>query len=192
MNKIATIAGLAVAATAMSASADVLLNVDLSVVDTITITATAGLSSADTFGGDGTGVYLAEIFSTLFTDGISDSLVSGDLVANGDSSDGSPNLFTRSAGGFGLNIYSWTNDPVSNFVTGTTAFVGSATWTLDSADYADLLAGNSSGDIYAFADSDDDIAPGGIPIIGQWNVVPAPGAMALLGLGGIVAGRRRR
>lgn len=190
MNKIATIAGLAVAATAMTASADILLSVDLGVTDQITITATDGLSSATVSGSDGTGVYLADIFSSLSTGAIVDTLVSGDLVANGDSSNGAPNLFTSFAGSFGLNFWSWTNDTPSDFVAGTTGFTGSATWNLDSADYAELLAGNAMGDIYAFADTDDDLP--GATVIGQWNVVPTPGSLALLGLGGIAAGRRRR
>ena len=56
--------------------------------------------------------------------------------------------------------------------------------------YADMLAGAGSGDIYAPADTDDDI-PSAV-VIGTYNVVPAPSAMAVLGLGGLVAGRRRR
>ena len=183
MNKIALIAGLAVAATA---SADVLLNVDLGVVDQITITATSAASSADASGSDSTGVLLANFFggaggNSIFSSG------TGDLVANGDSSDGTPGLF-NSSGNFGLNFWSWTNDSPSNFVTGTTAFNGSATWDIDSDDYADMLAGNTFGDIIAFADTDDDQGV----VIGQWNVIPAPGALAMLGLGGIVAGRRQR
>jgi len=183
MNKAAVIA---IAGLAAAASADVLLNVDLSVVDQISITATSAASSGDITGSDSTGVLLADFFggaggNSIFTSG------TGDLVANGDSSDGTPGLF-NSSGNYGLNFWSWTSDDPSSFFTGTTAFVGSATWDIDSDDYADMLAGNASGDIIAFADTDDD---GGV-VIGQWNVVPAPGSMALLGLGGIVAGRRRR
>ncbi|MBL4809903.1 MAG: PEP-CTERM sorting domain-containing protein, partial [Phycisphaerales bacterium] len=67
-----------------------------------------------------------------------------------------------------------------------------ATWSgLDAGEYAAMLAGNISGDIYFNADTDNDIADGAV-FIGTWNVIPAPGSMALLGLGGIVAGRRRR
>tara|TARA_R110000744_G_C19284854_1_gene553995 strand:+ start:495 stop:1076 length:582 start_codon:yes stop_codon:yes gene_type:complete len=192
MNTIATIAGLAIATTTLTASADVLLEIDLSVVNQITITATGGASSADVSGSTGTGVYLANIFSTLATNGISNNLISGDLVANGNSSDGTPSLYASITDpGFGLNIWSWTADFTSSFATGTTAFVGSATWDLSTADYyANLLAGNTSGDIYAFTDRDS-----GIPsatIIGQYNVVPAPGAFALLGLTGIAACRRNR
>ena len=187
MNKIALIAGLAVAATA---SADVLMNVDLSVVDQITITATDAASSADASGSDSTGVLLANFFNSagpgIFSTG------TGDLTAAGDSSDGTPGLFnsafTPSGGSFGLNFWTWTDDASAGFTNGSQAFSGSATWDIDSDDYAAALAGNTFGDIIAFADTDDDQGV----VIGQWNVIPAPSAMALLGLGGIVAGRRRR
>jgi len=183
MNKIALIAGLAVAATA---SADTLLNVDLSVVDQVTFTATAGLSSADASGTDSIGVLLESFFSAptaagIFVNG------TGDLVAAGNSSDTTPGLF-NSSGNTGLNFWSWTDDTSTDFVTGAAAFSGSATWSISSDVYAAMLAGNTSGNIGAFADSDDDTSV----VIGQWNVVPAPGAFALLGLGGIAACRRNR
>lgn len=54
-----------------------------------------------------------------------------------------------------------------------------------------MLAGTTSGDLYFPADSADDIAAGAV-VLGTWNVVPAPSAMALLGLGGLVTTRRRR
>lgn len=190
MNKIATIAGLAVAATAMSASAEDLLIIDLSVTNEITMTATAGLASASATGGSFTGVLMAGFYSVappaghLYSGGV------GDLVAAGDVSDGSPAIF-NAAGSVGLNFWSWTASASSAFTAGDLAFTGSATVSgLDAGDYANMLAGNSSGDIIAFADSDDDFGV----VIGQWNteVVPAPSAMALLGLGGLVAGRRRR
>tara|TARA_R110000868_G_scaffold241497_2_gene496303 strand:- start:47691 stop:48350 length:660 start_codon:yes stop_codon:yes gene_type:complete len=186
MNKFATIAGLAIAATAMTASADVLLNVDLSVVDQVTFTATAGLSSADASGTDNIGVLLEDFFSAPTAAGIFIS-GTGDLAAAGNSSDATPGLFNGS-GNTGLNFWSWTVDTSTDFVTGAVAFTGSATWDVSAAQYADMLAGNTSGNIGAFADTDDDISV----VIGQWNVVPAPGAFALLGLGGIAACRRNR
>ena len=184
MNKIALIAGLAVAAT--GASADVLLCIDLSVENEITITATDGLSSATVSGGDGTGVLMENFFNGSGI-GIFDTAGVGDLTSTGDSSDGSPGLF-NSTGSLGLNFWTWTSDDPTDFVAGQVAFEGSATWSLDVDEYAAALAGNTFGDIGAFADTDDDAST----IIGQWKVVPAPGSMALLGLGGIVAGRRRR
>ncbi|MFK7760452.1 MAG: PEP-CTERM sorting domain-containing protein [Phycisphaerales bacterium] len=186
MNKIALIAGLAAATTA---SADTLLNIDLGTTNQITITATNAASSASVTGSDTTGVLLADFYNTAVVAGLLETLVAGDLTTAGQASDGTPNLFTG-IGSFGLNFWSWTNDD-AEFIAGSTAFSGSATWDVSGAEYADLLAGNSFGDIYAFADTDDDIAAGAV-VIGQWNVVPAPSSAALLGLGGLVVARRRR
>ena len=54
-----------------------------------------------------------------------------------------------------------------------------------------MLAGNTSGDLYFPADTADDIA-NGATLIGQWRVVPTPGAVSLAGLCGVGALRRRR
>lgn len=189
MNKIAIIAGLAAAATTMTASAEDLLIIDLSVSNEISITATAGLASASASGDSFTGVLMADFYNGNSSDGV---LLSGtgDLVAAGDASDGSPAIF-NSATNNGLNFWSWTAAASSSFTAGEVAFTGSMNVAgLDAVDYADMLAGNSSGDIIAFADTDDDIGV----VIGQWttDAVPAPSSLALLGLGGMVAGRRRR
>lgn len=190
MNKIATIAGLAIAATAMTATAEDLLHIDLSVGNEITINALAGLSSATTSGSVFTGVLMGDFYNGG-SDGVNVS-GSGDLVSNGTVSDGTPGIF-NSAGNNGLNFWTWTSSASAAFTAGDVAFTGSATISgLDAVDYNDMLAGNTSGDIWAFADTDDDI-PFAV-VIGQWTttVVPAPSSLALLGLGGIVAGRRRR
>lgn len=189
MNTIATIAGLAIATTTLTASADVLLEIDLSVVNQITITATAGLSSADASGPDTTGVLLQDFFNAPTTVFLNTSGI-GDLVANGNSADGNPRLYNE-LGNTGLNFWAWTTDSSSDFVAGSVAFTGSATWDVLSHRYTEMLAGSTFGDIYAFADTDDDIATGAV-VIGQYNVVPAPGAFALLGLTGLAATRRRR
>ena len=189
MNKIATIAGLALAASAMTASADNLLLVDLSSTNQITISATGGLSAASVSVSNFTGWLLADFYSSTVHAGLADSAVSGDLTVAGTTSDGSPDLF-RGGVDAGLNVWSFSNDSGISFTAGAVAFTGSATWDVDAAMYADMLAGNSGGDIYAPADTDDDIS--GATLIGTWSVVPAPSSLALLGLGGIVAGRRRR
>ncbi|MBO6514731.1 MAG: PEP-CTERM sorting domain-containing protein [Phycisphaerales bacterium] len=186
MNKIATIAGLAVAASAMTASADVLLLVDLSVADTITISATDGVSSADGSASNFTGFLLAGFYNTLGA-GIADTSVSGDLSTAANASDGSADIFNGGSS-FGLNVWSVSTDSTLGVTAGATAFAGSTTWTVSAADYAELLAGNMSGDIIFGADTDDDDGVN----IGTWAIVPAPGSLALLGLGGIAAGRRRR
>ncbi len=95
-------------------------------------------------------------------------------------------------------MFSYTDDPTSDFVAGTQAFSGSGTWSLDAASYADMLAGNTSGDVWAFADGDDDIPSGGgtAVLIGQYRVraaVPEPTSLALFALGTVgLAFRRRR
>lgn len=187
--KFAIIAGLAVATTALSASADVLLTVDLSVTDEITINATDGLSAATAAGSDSIGVLLADFFNDSSTTS-GDTLVGGDLTSAENSSDGTPDLFSSTTS-FGLNFWSWTDDATSTFTEDEVAFLGSATWSITSSVYAAMLAGNTSGNLYFPADTDDDI-PGAI-LLGTWEVaVPAPGALALLALGGMAGTRRRR
>lgn len=75
------------------------------------------------------------------------------------------------------------------FTAGSLAFVGSATWSLDANEYADMLAGSMSGNIYFPADTVDDIA--GASVLGTYTVVPTPGVVALLGLAGLARSRRR-
>ncbi len=190
MNKMITIAGLAISVSALTASAEVLLEIDLSVVDQITISATGGLSAVTASGSDFTGVYLDGLFGADGT--LVSSLVSGDLTNAENPSDGSPALFRASSGtDTGLNIWSFSSDSIVTFTAGSLAFTGSATFDLDSLSYANLLAGNTSGDIYFPADSFDDIA-GGAVSLGTYFVIPAPSSLALLGLGGMVCARRRR
>jgi len=190
MNKFATIAGLAVAATAMTASADVLINVDLTVADQLTITSTGGLSAVSASGSNFTGFLFDGLSGgTSGTGGT--SVVSADFSTAANASDGSPSLFVAGGGtDTGLNVWSFSTDSTVDVTAGAAAFAGSATWAISSELYASLLAGATSGDIYFPADDSGDIA--GADLLGTYNVVPAPGAMALIGLGGIVAGRRRR
>jgi hypothetical protein len=175
---------------AAAANAEVLLEVDLTVPNTVTITATDGLSAATISGSDTTGVYLADFYSAPTTASVVDTLVSGDLTNFLNPSDASPAIF-NSSGNSGLNVWSFSSDSTVDFVAGTQAFTGSATWTVDAANYAEMIAGNLSGDLYFPADSDDDLSAA--TLIGEWRVViPAPGAMALLGVAGLVGTRRRR
>jgi MYXO-CTERM domain-containing protein len=182
---------LALFTVASSAQAEVILEVDLSVVDQITINSTTGLSAATVSGSDTTGFYLEGIFGPG-GGGISESLVAGDLTSFLNTSDGGPDLFSIDEG---LNVFSYTADPSSDFVAGTQALSGSATWTISAANYADLLDGLSGGSVWAMADDFSDIPAGGgsASLIGEYIVVtPAPGALAMLGLAGLVGIRRRR
>jgi len=191
MNNFATIAGLAVATVAAAASADVLVSIDLSVVNQVTINATGGLSAVSASGSDTTGIYLNEFYAGA-GNALAGSLVSGDFTNAQNPSDGTPSIF-RAGGGTdtGLNFWSFSSDTTVTFTAGSLAFVGSATFDISADMYSDMLAGNTSGDLYFPADDASDIAAGAVNL-GTWNVVPAPGAMALLGMGGMVATRRRR
>ncbi|MEM8758657.1 MAG: PEP-CTERM sorting domain-containing protein [Planctomycetota bacterium] len=180
------IAAVAVAGTAQAQ--DTLLIVDLTVVDEITITSTAGLSAASVSGSDGIGFLLADFFNGGAGPGLF-STGTGDLTPAANTSDGSPVLFNFSSS-VGLNVFSFTDDPDAIWNAGDQAFSGSATFSVDPAAYAAALAGNSSGTIFAIADSDDDIA--GASALGSWALIPAPSTAALLGLGGLAAARRRR
>jgi len=188
MNKFATIAGLAAAATTMSASADLLLSVDLSVANEMTISSVVGNSSASATASNFTGFLLAGFLNTAgagpaIADGV------GNLSTANNASDFGPSIFN---GGFdfGINVWNFSTDTTVSVTAGSQAFDGSATWAVDAGVYAALMAGNLSGDIIFDADTDDDLGTN----IGTWEVkvIPAPGSLALLGLGGIAAGRRRR
>ena len=185
----------AVFATAGAASASdlpVVLLVDLSVPNQITVTATDGPSNATTSGSDTTGFYLANFFGADGATGLNAGLVSGDLTSFLNGSDNSPNLFRGGTTDPGLNIWSYTNDPTSDFEVGVQAFSGSATGSLDADDYANMLIGGERvGNIWFAADTVDDL--GGALVIGDYSVIiPTPGAAGLLGLAGLAAVRRRR
>ncbi len=173
-----------------SANADVLLTVDLSVTNQITITATSGLAGASVNGSPFDGIYLADFYSAggtglIYTNGV------GNLSTFLNASDNSPGLF-RGSGDTGLNIWSFSSVGTANIIAGTQAFAGTATWSISAAEYADMIAdGARTGDIYFPADTSDDL--GGATLVGTYQVVvPAPGAFAMLGLGFAGVSRRRR
>lgn len=179
-----------------TAQADDLLTVDLDpTASTITITATSGLSAATISGSDTTGFYLEGFFGGT-TGTFGDTLLSGNLTSAANTSDGTPDLFRGFGGDPGLNVFSYTDDLTSDFVAGTVAFTGTATWELDADIFADALSGASSGDIFFAADTDDDIPSGGgtATLIGTYvvNVVPEPTTATLIGVLGITALCRRR
>jgi len=179
----------AFAMAAGTAQADDLLIIDLTVANEITITATDGLSAVTASGSDGIGIYF-ENFYGAEGGPLGAALVAGDLTNAENPSDNSPSLFRGGAGTDpGLNLWSFSSDGTVTFTEGSLAFVGSATWTLDADDYADMLAGSMSGNIYFPADTVDDIA--GASVLGTYSVVPAPGVVALLGLAGLARSRRR-
>ena len=172
-----------------AASADILLIVDLTVPNEVTITATNGNSYVDASGSDTTGFYMADFYGG--GGDLSATLTAGDLTNAENPSDFSPSLF-RGFDDPGLNVWSFSSDSTVTFTAGSLAFVGSGNWTMDATDYADMVAlGNRTGDVYFPADTVDDLSSA--VLLGEYAVrVPAPASAALLGLGGLAAIRRRR
>jgi hypothetical protein len=176
-----------------AAQAAVVLQLDLSTVNQVTISATSGLSLVSKSGSDNVGVYLKDFFPLGGSDFDINSDAGGSLVYFNATSDGTPGLF-RDEDDPGLNIYSMDNgtpNPAS-FTAGVQAFKGSATWSLTAQQYAVFLQAPTSGDVYAFADTINDLN-GGPQVIGQYSVVPEPTSMAIFGLGALgMAYRARR
>lgn len=188
-----TLAMIAVAGlTATAAQAEVVLLVDLTTPNQITINATPGLSAVTASGSNTTGFYLAGMFGgTGSTTGtIGTQMGTANLSTFNNASDGTPLLYRASATDPGLNLWSFSTSSTVSFTAGTQAFAGSATWSLDAATYSLLVDGATSGNVYFPADDLTDLPTA--QIIGQYSVIPAPGALALLGLGGLAAVRRRR
>jgi len=182
---------------AVDAKADLLLIVDLTTTNQVSITATGGLSAVTTSGSDTTGVYFQDFYSGSGND-LSDILVAGDLTNAENPTDNTAELFR---GGFGtdtgLNLWSFSSDSTVSFTAGSLAFTGSGTWTLDAPSYADMLSGNISGNLYFPADTVDDLS--GAQLLGTYSVVktdavPEPATFSLIaaGLLGLAALRRRR
>jgi hypothetical protein len=171
-----------------------LVVIDLTTADQITVTATMGNSAVDASGSSITGTYFEDFYGGS-GGSLTATLSSGDFTSANNPSDGSPALF-RGGGGAdpGLNLWSFSTDFTVSFTAGQQAFTGSATWTLDAAEFADMFAGgNRTGTLWFPADTADDISTGGAVALGTYRViVPAPGAAALFGLAGLAAVRRRR
>jgi hypothetical protein len=171
------------------AQAGVVLQLDLSTVNQVTISATTGLSLATVSGSDGIGVHLKDFFGNrVFSTSGSTRLAGANLVYFNATSDGSPSLSRGNSTDPGLNIFSMddgTPDPAS-FTSGVQAFKGSATWSITAQQYAVFLQAPTSGDVYAFADTIDDLN-GGPQVIGQYSsaAVPEPTSMAIFGLGAL-------
>jgi hypothetical protein len=173
-----------------NASAAVVVEIDLSVTDQVTISSTAGLSAISTSGSDDTGIYFENFYSGPGSS-LADTLLSGNFTSANNVSDSSPDMWRGGSGAdTGLNMWSWTADGSSSFTAGSVAFSGSASFSLDAASYADMVAGSASGNLFFPADTAGDIT--GLTAIGTWRVrvseVPIPAAAwlfgsALLGLG---------
>jgi hypothetical protein len=183
-----------------TSQASVLLQVDLSVTDTITINATDGASLQTITGSDFIGIYFENFFGNQLTTGIDDILLGGDLTVNSGLSGGLPNLFVGSdANERGLNFFSFDIENQVTFTAGEQAFQGSASFTVNSNAYAEALLSNLSGDLFFPADTFDDLD--GLSAIGTWEVigldveqVSAPASALLLlafGLIGVAFSRKK-
>lgn len=165
------------------ANAGLVLTVDLSVENTITILATSESSLATANGGDTIGFLLTDFFDSNFSGLIgSSSLLSGNLTSANETTDDTPNLFSNALDN-GLNVWSFTNDPQMTFTAGQLAFSGQASWTVSAANYTSAINGALAGNVYAPADDMADIS--NASLIGTWQVVevPAPSTLAILALG---------
>jgi len=178
--------GLALFASGLANSAVVLL-VDLTVENQITINATAGASAATVSGSDLTGFSLTNFFdpSRGFVD---NTLQSGNLTSANNISDGRPALFGNSNLQEFFNVFDVTNDPLMTFTAGLVAFSGQATWTVDTASYLSALNGGLSGEVVAPFDNFIVTDLGSASVIGTWEAIVAsevsePSIIAFFALG---------
>ncbi len=184
--RVSYLAAITAAALSVGTSkADMLLHVDLSVVNQLTIRATTGLSAVTASVRDSIGFTLVD-FQVIDID---ESLTGSTLVDFNGTSSGTVSIFNAGGSGF-LNLFNMaTSDPLQ-FTAGSQAFTGEATWTLTSSQYATWLNGHSSGDIVL-----SDLFPGSpslldAPVVGTWSLnlpstsVPdTSSTLALLALG---------
>jgi len=193
--KLLTGAAAVVALCALTASVraqggpELILEVDLSVPNQVTVRGMPGLAAGTVSGSDLTGAYLADYYDVPST-ALTNSTGTGNLTNFLNPPDGSPGIFTT-AGDAGLNIWTWSTDSTVDFQVGVRAFTGAGTWTVTPAKYAELLSAvGDTGDVFFPRDTPNDPAT----LIGTWQaVVPEPTtASVLIGLTGLSFLRRRR
>jgi len=178
----AAVVGAVLSVSGFANSALVLL-VDLTVEDQLTISATSGLSLATVSGSDTVGFSLMDL---LGSSGFSDTLVSGSLTSANQTSNGSP-ILSNSGGSNNLNVWGITDDPFMTFTAGSLAFSGQVMTNVDAATYANLLAGQISGDVLAPFDNFIVTDESQASLIGTWERVvqdvPEPSTLAIFALG---------
>lgn len=198
--KLTAVLSIAALAIAPVANAALVITMDLSVPNQVTLTSTGDLASATISGGTFIGFYLENAFGSSTAGGLGQALVSGNLTTFNNPSDNTPDLFRSGTNTDpGLNVWDYSTDGTSSFTSGVQALSGSATWTISNNAYLDLLAGAGSGNVYFPADDATDL--GTATVIGQWStgiapVIPEPSTYiaisGLIGLGGFVLIRRRK
>ncbi len=179
------------------AHAGVLIELDLSVTNQLTLTATTETAIGTVSGPTSNGIVLQG------TGNVDSNLVGGTSDTFGFKSTGAFNEIKTSrlldSGVYSLNLYESGASVSTSITSGEQAFVGTTTMPLDATSYNNLLNGPSSGKIYAFDDGATTFATNGT-YIGDWakassGNVPEPStaiAMGLLGVLGFAGKRRRR
>jgi hypothetical protein len=190
----ATIAGLMLSVTSV-ASAGLILKVDLSIENTITIISTSETSLITMSGNYNDGFYLADFFLTGLDEFQIES--TGTLTSANEGSADTPELWSES-GDTGLNIFSYldfqlTSNSTSSFTIGSRAFSGQTSWAVSSDIYRDVLNGVRGGNVYFPADEVGEISPE--LVLGAWQVtalpVPEPPTLVIFALGMIGSASRR-
>ena len=176
---------ISVAVPLMSAAAapEILLVVDLSVQDRITITGTTGLSSGTVSGSSFDGFYLKDLFSNAGSVQVPPNPgYSGTptLTAASVATNNSPRMYRANTTDPGLNIWGYSAAGPSTFTAGQQAFTGRATWTVSTAVYNEMLtAPVAGGGVYFVADSVGML--GTATLLGRYSVIkPAPAQENLL------------
>lgn len=171
-----TIAG---AFAASVANADILLTIDTTNPAAVVISATSGLSAVTASNSS----YGLQLFDALSAPAANSGVFGAQSLA-GANGGRVQNYVFGFVGTANIGISGPGNQP-NNYIAGTQAFVGSWTGNLSFLSFAPA---GTIGDIRFYGVNSVDT---GI-VLGQYQIVPAPGAAAVLGLAGLVATRRRR
>jgi hypothetical protein len=186
--RVSYLAALTAAALSVGTSkADMLLHVDLSVVNQLTIRATTGTSAVTASVDDFTGFILVDFAGF----GLGDSTASTLVDSNG-TSDGAVSTF-RAGGGF-LNLFDMATSDLPpdllQFTDGSQAFTGEATWTVSLSQYNTWKNGPKSGDIVLTDGLEGNPSLQDAPVVGTWSLDPpstsvpdTSSTLALLALG---------
>ena len=170
-----------------TSQAAILLNVDLTVPNTVTIRATTGASSATVSGDDDIGVYFEDFFSGPGNFFGWSTFTPGTLTTSLNPSAGITGIDRPGFGAdLGLGVYGFSSDLDVDFQIGVQAFTGETTWALATFQYSEILAGPSSGNLYFPAQVVGDVP--GATLIGTWTkvaAIPEPSLIGLLGTAGL-------
>lgn len=180
MKSVFSVAVLLTAVGSAMAQSNVLLLIDNTDPSNVTVSATGAApdvnASIDTING----VTLIGLFADPGLALPISTVIGGDLIGGG-----APGAFNRGGNNFGtlsandLNFWGSGVGGTQTYSTGSPAFTGAATGNYTGATF------NASGDIRL-----GDTVTG--VVLGQWQLIPTPGAVALFSVAGLAATRRRR